>query len=147
MRYWNPTTNACYIQMQVDRMEDEAKAQLVEIEEDCWMELIRQNAEEGKLIQNDPETNLPVAVDPPEPTEEELLQMEKEELEDYLESTNTATIIYLQQLMTPMTLPAGVGSFQSMSAEEYAQLNQKRLEAAARIKEIDALLEEAQSGE
>ena len=68
-----------------------------------------------------------------------LLAEEKEEKQRYLESTNTDTILYLQQLMTPMSL--GSEEVQPiMSAETYAEMNARRLQYAERIKEIDATL-------
>ena len=137
--HWDPVLERIYTRKQFEALKDEAiKARCNPLSLYDWQQ-IRRNIPEGKHLGNDPVTNLPGYIDNPEPTAEELLLEEKEEKQRYLESTNTDTILYLQQLMTPMSL--GSEEVQPiMSAETYAEMNARRLQYAERIKEIDATL-------
>ena len=137
--YWDPVEETYYIERQWLTKSDEVKARCTQITNYAWRRLI-ENPVPGKHIGNDPATNKPAYIDDPEPTQEELLQEEKLEKERYLESTNTQTILYLQQLMTPMPMSDDGNSQPVMTAEEYAEMNAKRLKYAERIKEIDAAL-------
>ena len=137
--YWDPVEETLMIDTQYETKSDEVKARCTQITNYDWRQLI-ENPVQGKHIGNDPATNKPAYIDDPEPTQEELLQQEKFEKERYLESTNTQTILYLQQLMTPMPMSADGDSQPVMTAEEYAEMSAKRLEYAERIKEIDAAL-------
>ena len=136
---WDPIGERIYTRKQFKALEDEAiKARCTSISLYDWQE-IRRNIPAGKHLGNDPVTNLPGYIDDPAPTAEELLLEEKEEKQRYLESTNTEVILFLQQLMTPMSL--GSEEVQPiMSAETYAEMNVRRLQYAKRIKEIDATL-------
>lgn len=137
--YWDPSKKRTLVDTQVAQLSEEEQERLTPITNLFWHNLLK-NLPAGKHIDNDPETNLPAYFDDPAPTEEELLREEKEEKQRYLESTNTETILYLQQLMTPMTMAADSSSQPVMTAEEYAEMNAKRLLYAKRIKEIDATL-------
>ncbi len=100
-----------------------------------------ENPAEGRHIGIAPETSHPAWVDNPEPAAE-LLQNEREEKRRYLEETNTDVILYLQQLMTPMTLSEDSAA-PVLSMEKYSEMNAQRLQYAERIKEIDAALSAA----
>ena len=137
---WDPIEERIYTRKQFEALEDEAiKARCNPISLYDWQQ-IRRNIPEGKHLGNDPEINLPGYIDNPAPTAEELLLEEKEEKQRYLESTKTETILYLQQLMTPMSLGSEEEVQPIMSVEAYAEMNTKRLQYAARIKEIEATL-------
>ena len=138
--HWDPVLERIYTRRQFEALEDETvKARCNHISLYDWQQ-IRRNIPEGKHLGNDPETNLPGYINNPEPTAEDLLREEKEEKQRYLEATNTETILYLQQLMTPMPMSTDTSSQPVMTAEEYAEMNTKRLQYAARIKEIEATL-------
>ena len=137
--YWDPVEEAVMIDSEYEAKSDEIKARCTQITNYDWRQLI-ENPVSGKHIGNDPATNKPAYIDDPEPTQAELLQREKAEKERYLETTNTQTILYLQQLMTPMLMSNDSTSQPVMTAEEYAEMNAKRLEYAERIKEIEAAL-------
>ena len=137
--YWDPSKKRTLIDTQVAQLSEEEQEKLTPITNLFWHNLIK-NVPAGKHIDNDPETNLPAYFDNPAPTEEELLREEKEEKQRYLESTNTETILYLQQLMTPMSLDPDEEQQPVMTEAEYAELNSKRLEYAERIKEINTIL-------
>lgn len=136
---WDPIGERIYTRKQFEALKDETiKARCNPISLYDWQQ-VRRNIPTGKHLGNDPVTNLPGYIDDPAPTAEELLLEEKEEKQRYLESTNTEVILYLQQLMTPMSL--GSEEVQPiMSAETYAEMNVRRLQYAKRIKEIDATL-------
>lgn len=136
--HWDPVDERIYTKKQYEAMgdEDEVKARLKDILWEDWMALV-ENPVQGKHIGNDPDTNLPAYLEDAF-TDEELLAQERAELERYLENTNTETILYLQQLMMPSSL--SVATALEMSSEEFSQLHTKRIEAAARIKEIDGRL-------
>ena len=125
--HWDPILERVYTKKQFEALKDEAiKARCNPISLYDWQQA-RRNIPAGKHLGNDPVTNLPRYIDNPEPTAEELLLEEKEEKQRYLESTNTEVILYLQQLMTPMSL--GSEEVQPiMSVEAYAEMNTKRLQ-------------------
>ena len=138
--HWDPILERVYTRKQFEALEDETvRSRCNPISFYDWQQL-RKNVPAGKHIGNDPETNMPTYIDDPAPTPEEELQQEKEEKQRFLESTNTETILYLQQLMTPMSLDPGEEQQPIMTEAEYAELNSKRLEYAERIKEINTIL-------
>ena len=127
--YWDPKEEACYIIEQLPRLSSETVERLVQIEEDFWWSLIDKNSLEGKVIHNNPDTNLPEAFDPPEPSQEDLLKSEMTELKAYLEATDYQAI-KCGELGLPM-------------AKEYPESYEKRAEARKRINEIEALFAKA----
>ncbi len=138
--HWDPVLERIYTRKQFEALEDETiKSRCNPISFYDW-QLLRKNIPAGKHIGNDPATNMPTYIDDPAPTPEEELQQEKEEKQRFLESTNTETILYLQQLMTPISLDPGEEQQPIMTEAEYAELNSKRLEYAERIKEINTIL-------
>ena len=140
--HWDPVEERIYTVRQFENLHDQTiKTRCTDVSNYDWVQLL-ENPVEGKHIGNNPETSRPSWIDNPEPTAEELLQNEREEKRRYLEETNTDVILYLQQLMTPMTLSEDSAA-PVMSVEEYSEMNAKRLQYAERIKEIDAALSAA----
>ncbi len=143
--YWDPVEEACYAAFQLELHKDdiftsEVRSRLKPILKDDWLALIELNATQGKIIKNNPTTDLPMTTDPEPLSEKEELEMEKQQIQSELEATNTETILYLQQLMTPVMIPGDETSEPIMTPEEYAALNASRLQKANRLKEIETEL-------
>ena len=138
--HWDTVEKRIYTRKQWEALSDETiKARCVDVPRSEWLSLV-DHPVAGKHIDTDPETGKPIYIDDPPPTEEDLLRREKEEKQRYLEETNTETILYLQQIMTPMPMTNGETSTPVMTAEEYSEMNTRRLQYAERIKEIETIL-------
>jgi len=118
-RYYDSETVACYIEQQLPILTDDIKARLKPIEEKTWQALLELNWNNGKIIENNPATNLPIAVNPRQPSEQELATREIQELKQYLSDTDF-TVIKCQEL--------GLNY-----ANTYPNEAQKRAEARDRI--------------
>lgn len=118
-RYYDPETVACYLEIQLKQLDDDIALRLKPIEDDVWQALLEQNWNNGMIIVNDVNTNLPIAVNPPQPSEKELATMEIQELKQYLSDTDY-TVIKCQEL--------GLNY-----ANTYPNEAQKRAEARDRI--------------
>ena len=127
--YWDPIDEACYVKTQLSRLSEDVKNRLVAILEDYWWSLIDKNSTEGKIIRNNPATNLPEAITPPAPSDEEKLQSELVELKQYLSDTDYQAI--------------KCGELGLSMATEYPESHEKRSKARKRINEIEALLANA----
>ncbi len=90
----------------------------IEVSDGDHMSIINEANSTGKLISGDADGN-PILVDPPEPTEEEKIRQEVQELESYLTETDWYSIRYAD---TGETIPA--------------EIKTKRQEARERISEL-----------
>ena len=124
--YWDPVEEACYVKTQLPRLSEDVKNRLVAILEDYWWSLIDKNSTEGKIIRNNPATNLPEAINPPAPSDEEKLQSELVELKQYLSDTDYQAI--------------KCGELGLSMATEYPESHAQRTAARNRINEIETLL-------
>lgn len=95
-----------------------------EVSDEEHMSIINKANAEGKLISGDADGN-PILVNPPEPTEEEKIQQEVQELESYLTETDWYAIRYAD---TGEEIPADI--------------KQKRQESRDRISDLRNLLAE-----
>lgn len=132
MKYWDPETLSCYAAFQLQYRTEEIRARLVAIEDDVWHKA-REMVKTGYYhIENDPNTNTPIAVINPEPTEKDKLIMEREQCQAYLQDTQAEVIDYLEKLVT---------GAQPMSANNTDEnIITKRNKSKARIEEIDQQL-------
>lgn len=131
MKYWDPETLSCYAAFQLQYRTEEIRARLVAIEDDVWHKAREMTKTGHYHIENDPNTNTPIAVINPEPTEKDKLIMEREQCQAYLQDTQAEVIDYLEKLVT------GV---QPMSDNTDENIIAKRNKAKARIAEIDQQL-------
>lgn len=122
-RYYDPETVACYLEIQLKQLDDDIALRLKPIEEKTWQALLEQNWNNGKIIENDPATNLPIAVNPRQPSEKELATREIQELKQYLSDTDY-TVIKCQEL--------GLNY-----ANTYPDIAVARKEARVRINELE----------
>ena len=96
----------------------------IEVSDGEHMSIIEEANSTGKLISGDADGN-PILLDPPEPTEEEKIQQEVQELESYLTETDWYAIRYAD---TGEEIPTEIKS--------------KRQKARNRISELRNLLAE-----
>ena len=96
-RYYDPESASCYLEIQLNQLDDDIKARLKPIEETFWQGLLEQNWNNGMIIVNDPNTNSPIAINPPAPSEKEVAEKEIRELKDFLSKTDY-TVIKCQEV-------------------------------------------------
>lgn len=120
--HWDTVGECIYSGRQYEALSDEIKNRCTDISLYDWQQ-IRQNVPVGKHIGNNPDTNLPDYIDDPEPTDEEKAQQEITELKQYLSDTDYCAI-KCSELGLSM-------------ASEYPEIYQKRIDARARINELE----------
>ena len=124
--YWNPTTHAVYGSFQLRHRTEEERSQLIKIDESLWNEILDQINSHDKMLSTDPETQLPIAVDKPEPTDAEKAETEITSLKMYLNESDWKAI-KASELGVPLS-------------ELYPDDSTKRSEARAKINELEKLL-------
>lgn len=125
--YWNPTTKSVYAEFQLEYRTEEEINQLVPIDADIWYDVLDKINSQNYILENDPEKNIPIAVEAPEPTEAEKASKEILELKDYLYRSDWK-VIKASELGVPLS-------------ELYPDDNTKRSEARARINELEKLIQ------
>lgn len=103
-RYWSPDEETCYTLEQVETMKKDNPSSVSNFKPiyyTDWKTLVESSNSQQKLIKNNSETNMPILVDPPQPTEEEIaIEANKKEIEDakdYLNRTDYAVIKCLEK--------------------------------------------------
>lgn len=124
--YWNPTTKSIYAEFQLGYRTEEEISQLVPIDADIWYDVLDKINLQNYILENDPEKNIPIAVEAPEPTEAEKASSEILRLKDYLYKSDWK-VIKASELGVPLS-------------ELYPDDNTKRSEARAKINELEKLL-------
>lgn len=125
--YWNPATKSVYAEFQLEYRTEEEINQLVPIDADIWYDVLDKINSQNYILENDPEKNIPIAVEAPEPTEAEKASNEILELKDYLYRSDWK-VIKASELGVPLS-------------ELYPDDNTKRSEARARINELEKLIQ------
>ena len=123
--YWNPNTKQCFGEFQLIYRTEEELAQLMEIPEEIW-DAVLDATDEGKVVGVDPDTKLPIAVDPPEPSNEEVLNNDIQSCKQYLFETDWKVIKCMELGLS--------------LSEVYPEDAVKREEARAKINESEAEL-------
>lgn len=124
--YWNPTDKSICAEFQLEYRTEEEKAQLIPIDAELWHDVLDKINNQGYVLDIDAETQYPVAVPAPEPTESEKAQSEIQTLKAYLSSTDWK-MIKASELGVPL-------------ADVYPEDATKRTEARARINELEAVI-------
>ena len=124
--FWNPYTKAVHDEIQLVNRTEEERSQFMKIDEAIWDDVLDKINNHAKALAVDPETQLPIAVDPPEPTEADKADLRIMELKTYLNTTDWK-VIKASELGVPLS-------------ELYPDDSVKRSEARAEINELEKLL-------
>ena len=139
MMYWNPNTLDRYDAFQLQYRTEEEKRALVPMEESVWEAVLEKLNAGGYHLENDPETNQPIAVENPEPTENEKLYSEMLDKEAHLSSTEGDVLDALIRVVMPDTLNK-TDEDSTVTIEKAISMIKDRIDTQNRIKEIKEII-------